>query len=443
MTKKQKSIFAFDYMILLSVIFLLIAGVIAIYSCEYDPSENAPINNTYLKQIFFAGLGLVAVWVMVFINYTQLAEQRYILFAVSLALLIIVLIPIPHVTKRINGARSWLLFVQPSEFVKLSMIIVLAGFLDNVGEEIKSFKRFAQALLIAGAPMVLILLQPDFGTFLVYAAITLAMLFVAGARLRYLLGLITIGVIGLSIPMFIEFSKMNDTTESVFFLFFSNKFYILYVSWFFLFVAILLLVVNLYMKNRKIGLVAYIFFVLFLSTVTSLALDVGLKDYQKQRLLVFLNPELKSRSSGYTIIQTLIAIGSGGVTGTGFLKGSQTQLRFIPQQINDFIFSNIGEEWGFLGAVLVLGAYFLITFRGARIAYLAKDRLGSFVATGIVAMLLFHVLVNIGMAVGVMPITGIPLPFVSAGGSSLVTFCAAIGLLFNVEVRRFVHRDET
>ncbi|MBI4976681.1 MAG: rod shape-determining protein RodA [Spirochaetes bacterium] len=437
-TKPKRALFIFDYLIFFSMLFLLITGVLAVYSANFS-SPGSGRSILYIKQIIFAVIGLGAVWIMMFISYIKIAEQRIIIYGIGIALLVLVLIP--HVGRMVNGSRSWLFGVQPAEFVKLLMILVFSGFVDAMGDEIKTLRGFFKALAIAGVPMALILIQPDFGTFLVYVPITLVILFIAGARLRYLVGLIAIGVIGLSVPMFLSYSRMVNSTDNVFFIFFSHRSYIMYLAFVFMFFAALLFVINLYANSKKINRVAYIFFVLFLSVSAAVALDAVLKEYQKQRLLVFINPELKKLSSGYNIIQSLIAIGAGGFFGRGFLKGSQSQLDFIPQQMNDFVFSNIGEEWGFVGAGLVLLAFFLITFRGARIAYQSKDKLGAMIAGGITTMFLFHTLVNIGMVMGIMPITGIPLPFVSAGGSSLITSAAAVGVLFNIDIRRYVHGE--
>ena len=265
------------------------------------------------------------------------------------------------------------------------------------------------------------------------------MLFVGGVPTRYIVALISIGVIGLSIPMFLEYKRMSDDIDNILFNFFSQRIYIGYLAGIFLFVSALLLTLNFYMNSKYVGLLSFTFFVLFLCTGAALTFDIGLKEYQKQRLLVFMNPQLTRLSSGYNIIQSLIAVGSGGLFGEGFLNGSQSQLNFIPQQVNDFIFSNICEEWGFIGSAAVVLAYAVIFIRGTMAAYFAKDRLGALIVSGVIAMFLCHVIINIGMVVGMMPITGLTLPFISSGGSSIWTFSISIGLIFNVEARRYVH----
>lgn len=434
--KEIKRLFIFDFRILLAIIFLMIAGGVAVYSSTYS-AETSRTSWLFLKYLFFSVTGLVIMCITMFINYTKLAEHRMSLYIPMIALLILVLIP--NVGTTINGSSSWLFGMQPSEFGKLVMIIFLAGYLDQIGDKIKEEKYFALAGLFIVIPIALVLMQPDLGTVLVYCFIVFVMLFVGGVPIRYILALMSIGIIGLSIPMFLEYKRMSDDINNVLFNFLSQRIYIGYLAGVLLFIAVLLLTINFYMSNKYIESISFMFFVLFLSMCAALVFDIGLKTYQKERLLVFMNPQLTRLSSGYNIIQSLIAVGSGGLFGEGFLNGSQSQLNFIPQQVNDFIFSNICEEWGFVGSALVVMAYAVIFVRGITVAYLAKDRLGALIVVGVIAMFLCHVIINIGMVVGMMPITGLTLPFVSSGGSSILTFSMSIGLIFNVEARRYVH----
>lgn len=434
--REIKRLFIFDFRILLSIIFLMIAGGVAVYSSTYS-AEASRMSWLFLKYLFFSFTGLVIMCITMFINYTKLAEHRMSLYIPMIALLILVLIP--NIGTTINGSSSWLFGMQPSEFGKLIMIIFLAGYLDKIGDKIKEEKYFALAGLFIAIPIALVLMQPDLGTVLVYCFIVFVMLFVGGVPIRYIVALMSIGIIGLSIPMFLEYKRMSDDINNVLFNFLSQRIYIGYLAGILLFIAVLLLTINFYMSNKYIELLSFMFFVLFLSLCAALVFDIGLKTYQKERLLVFMNPQLTRLSSGYNIIQSLIAVGSGGLFGEGFLNGSQSQLNFIPQQVNDFIFSNICEEWGFIGSALVVIAYAIIFIRGITVAYFAKDRLGALIVAGIIAMFLCHVIINIGMVVGIMPITGLTLPFVSSGGSSILTFSMSIGLIFNVEARRYVH----
>lgn len=434
--KELKRLFVFDWRILISILFLMAAGAIAVYSSTYSP-DSGKTSWIFLKYIFFSVVGLVIMCITMFLNYTKLAEHRMSLYIPMLIVLILVLIP--GVGTTINGSSSWLFGMQPSEFGKIVMIIFLAGYLDQIGDKIKQKKYFLIAGIFISIPIGLVLMQPDLGTVLVYCFIVFVMLFVGGVPLRYIISLLSIGVIGLSIPMFLEYKRMSDDINNILFNFLSQRLYIGYIAGGFLFISILLLTINFYMNNKYVELFSFTFFVLSLSMCAALTFDIGLKTYQKERLLVFMNPELTRLSSGYNIIQSLIAVGSGGLFGEGFLNGSQSQLNFIPQQVNDFIFSNICEEWGFIGSALVVLAYATIFVRGITVAYFAKDRLGALIISGVIAMFLCHVFINIGMVVGMMPITGLTLPFVSSGGSSILTFSISIGLIFNVEARRYVH----
>ncbi len=435
--EKSKRFFVFDIKILISILFLMTMGGIAIYSSTYD-ADATQLDWIFVKYLFFCITGCILMCITMFLNYTKIAKHKWMLYIPMIVSLILVLLP--FFGRTINGSNRWLFgVVQPSEFGKIALIIVLAEYLNEIGDKVKTFKYLCSSFAIAGVPMVLILKQPDLGTTLVYIAIVITMLFVAGANLKYLIAISFIGVIGLAIPMFLEYSRMYETMDNAFFIFFSNSSYIAYFAGLFFFISLLLFIINFYMNNNRIAFVTFVFFVLFLGMVLSIVLDKGLYDYQKQRLLVFLNPDLKRLSSGYNIIQSIIAVGSGGFFGKGFLQGSQSQLNFIPQQVNDFIFSNIGEEWGFLGSVLVFFAYSVIMVSAAVIAYRSKDRLGAIMVSGIVTMMLFHVIVNIGMVLGMLPVTGLTLPFISSGGSSIWTFSISVGLIFNVEMKRYVH----
>ena len=230
--------------------------------------------------------------------------------------------------------------------------------------KLNTFKDLIPIFIFVGIPFFLILKQPDLGTALVFIAILMGMLFVAGIRLKHFVAIIIAGLAAL--PVF----------------------------WYFL------------------------------------------KDYQKERLMVFLDPNADPLGSGYHIIQSKIAIGSGMFFGKGIFSGTQSQLNFLPENHTDFIFAVVGEETGFIGALIVLLLYFIILYRGIRIASAAKDNFGMLLATGITSMFVFHILVNIGMTMGIMPVTGIPLPLMSYGISSLVMNLFSIGLLLNIYMRR-------
>ena len=297
--REIKRLFIFDFRILLSIIFLMIAGGVAVYSSTYS-AEASRMSWLFLKYLFFSFTGLVIMCITMFINYTKLAEHRMSLYIPMIALLILVLIP--NIGTTINGSSSWLFGMQPSEFGKLIMIIFLAGYLDKIGDKIKEEKYFALAGLFIVIPIVLVLMQPDLGTVLVYCFIVFVMLFVGGVPIRYIVALMSIGIIGLSIPMFLEYKRMSDDINNILFNFLSQRIYIGYLAGILLFIAVLLLTINFYMSNKYIELLSFMFFVLFLSLCAALVFDIGLKTYQKERLLVFMNPQLTRLSSGYNII---------------------------------------------------------------------------------------------------------------------------------------------
>ena len=274
--REIKRLFIFDFRILLSIIFLMIAGGVAVYSSTYS-AEASRMSWLFLKYLFFSFTGLVIMCITMFINYTKLAEHRMSLYIPMIVLLILVLIP--NIGTTINGSSSWLFGMQPSEFGKLVMIIFLAGYLDQIGDKIKEEKYFALAGLFIVIPIVLVLMQPDLGTVLVYCFIVFVMLFVGGVPIRYIVALMSIGIIGLSIPMFLEYKRMSDDINNVLFNFLSQRIYIGYLAGILLFIAVLLLTINFYMSNKYIELLSFMFFVLFLSLCAALVFDIGLKKY--------------------------------------------------------------------------------------------------------------------------------------------------------------------
>jgi rod shape determining protein RodA len=287
-------------------------------------------------------------------------------YAAMLVLLLVVLTPIGDETA---GAQRWITILgfqfQPSEFAKLALIAALAAYLSELREV--RLEHVWRAAGIAAAPMALIFLQPDVGTTMVFAAVLISLLVVAGAKARHIL--IMVGV------------------------------------------AIFL------------GIIAF---------------HLGIvKDYQIARLTSFLDPEADPLRAGYNRAQAEIAIGAGGLFGRGYLNGTQTNLDFVPEQHTDFVFTVVGEEFGFLGAVALLGLLAVLIWRGFRTALMSRDEFGTYLATGIVAMMALQAFVNVGMTMGIMPVTGIPLPLVSYGGTSMVVNWAAVGLLLNVHMRRF------
>ena len=318
------------------------------------------------KQIAFLMLGVVVMAIVATFDYRLVKVYAGITFGILLFALLLVLTPIGDETA---GAQRWISLLgfqfQPAEIAKLAVVAMLSAYLSELREV--RLEHVWRAAAIAAAPMALIFLQPDVGTMMVFAAVLIAVLVVAGARLRHILILIGVAIFG----AIIAFNLGN------------------------------------------------------------------VKDYQIDRLRSFLDPAADPLVAGYNLQQAQIAIGSGGLFGRGYLNGTQTNLDFVPEQHTDFVFTVVGEELGFVGATLLLGLFAVLLWRGFRIALISRDAFGTLLATGIVTMLAFQVVVNVGMTMGIMPVTGIPLPLVSYGGTSMLTNWAAVGLLLNVHMRRF------
>jgi len=303
-------------------------------------------------------------------------------------------------------------------------------------EKISERKRFITALFILILPVGLILLQPDLGTASVYIPIFLLMCFVAGVPIRYLLlvflsGMLTI--IMTVLPVWESQIVKQDIPWVTLFTNFKLRMIVIFACSMVTLVGIL---GNLLLKRRYFFWIAFVFGIITFSLLASVAAGKVLKDYQIKRLIVFLDPQTDPLGSGWNIIQSKIAIGSGSIFGQGFLKGTQSHYRFLPQQSTDFIFSILSEELGFAGGLLVFFLYFVIIFRTFFIMKGANNSFGYYIATGIMGMLFFHFVVNIGMVMGIMPITGIPLLFLSYGGSSLWNVMFCMGLLMSINFRR-------
>jgi rod shape determining protein RodA len=312
-----------------------------------------------------------------------------------------------------NGAQSWIgvggFYLQPSEFAKVGVIICLAVVLSR--RDASTLAGLGAALGITALPWVLVFVQPDLGTSLVFGAILLGMLYWANCKPGWLVllvsPLVAAIVFNLSVPAWLLWSAAMGAIA----------WYTLPWRWL---STVLATAVSLI--SGKLGQVFWGF----------------LEDYQKDRLILFLDPDKDPLGGGYHLIQSRIAIGAGQLWGQGLRGGTQTQLDFIPEQHTDFIFSAVGEEWGFIGCILILFAYLLIFFRLVIIAQNAKDNFGSLLAIGVFAMILFQTTVNIGMTIGLAPITGIPLPWLSYGRSSLLTNFVALGIVQSVA--NFRHR---
>jgi rod shape determining protein RodA len=393
-----------DWPLLFATLALIGIGLATVYSATYLPGAHQGL---WVKQLVWFGVAAVFAWLVAAVHYRFYDSVSWPMYAVSLLLLVAVFV----IGVERMGAKRWIeigsLQFQPSEIAKIATTFVLARFFDHSRLDLRKMRWWLPPLLITLVPFVLVAKEPDLGTASSFPAMLIAMYFWAGMPLGQLL-------LGLS-PIF---------NVALFFLTGS-------VWWFVgLFAALLG-----YARPRLIVLVAMI----ALNGAVAVALPNlwnHLHDYQKRRIETFLNPEQDPSGSGYQVIQSKIAIGSGGVVGKGYLKGSQKALAFLPMRHTDFIYSVVGEEWGLLGSLTVVILYGIVVFRGFRLAAIARDGFASLTAVGITTALFFHIMVNMLMTIGWAPVTGVPLPFLSYGGTALIVNCIQIGLLQNVALRR-------
>ncbi len=393
-----------DWLLFLTPILLMGFASLVIASTQLNLDATIYGWNHFFLGIFGVALAL---WVAR-IRYEILLQWQWIIYAaVNLSLIAVIFVGTSG-----YGAQRWItLFgfnVQPSEFAKLGLIITLASLLRDRSST--TLMGVIRALLIGGVPWALVFIQPDLGTSLVFGAITLGMLYWANVNLGWLIlmlsPLVAAIIFHFSIPIWLLWAAGMGIT-----------------AWFTLpwrlFSTVSATAINL--VSGKLGEVFWGF----------------LKDYQKDRLILFLDPDKDPLGGGYHLIQSRIAIGAGQLWGRGLHQGTQTQLNFIPEQHTDFIFSAIGEEWGFIGAIAVVAAFWFICLRLVIIAQNAKDNFGSLLAIGVFSMIIFQVAINISMTIGLAPVTGIPLPWMSYGRSALLTNFIALGIVESVANHRY------
>jgi rod shape determining protein RodA len=360
-----------------------------------------------LKQIAYLLLALLAGGLIAAVPY-RVYEGRtaYLLYGVALGLLVLTLF-VGHVGL---GAQRWLgwgpVKIQPSELAKVATVILLASQLGDRKKDLTQIRNLVRPILTAGIPFLLVLKQPDLGTSVAFVAMLLTMLYWAGLPLLYLFFLI---------------SPIANVALSF------------YTPAWFVFLGVLAVI--LYRSRIRLLPLLIVVGVNLIVGIATPQIWNHLQPYQKQRITTFLDPGADAYGAGYQIIQSKIAIGSGQVFGKGYLHGTQKGLAFLPEQHTDFIYSVVGEETGFVGAAFVASLYLLLILRGIRVAHHARNRFGGLLAIGMTSIFLYHVLVNIWMTVGLAPVTGLPLPLLSYGGSSLVASFLQVGLIQNVAMR--------
>jgi rod shape determining protein RodA len=350
-----------DWVLLGAVAAVLLIGLLTLYSASRH-SGSGIAANCCVRQLMWVFIALCFMWGAMVIDYHRfLAFAPVIYVAVLLGLVVVLFVP-----SRGHSARRWLalgpLQVQPSELCKIAVVLLLARYLDTVKIKIRHPRFFITAMVLVALPVILIMVEPDLGTAMVFIPVLLVMLYLAGSKTKHIVSICVLGLA--STPVLWRF----------------------------------------------------------------------LRGYQRMRLVAFIKPEVDPLGWGYQTIQSTIAVGSGKFLGKGWLRGTQSRLNFLPAQHTDFVFSVYSEEWGFVGAVILLGLLSLIVARSMRIALQARDFSGNILAAGLVTMLACHFLINVAVVLGLMPVTGLPLPLMSYGGSSLVSTMTLIGLVLNVRV---------
>jgi rod shape determining protein RodA len=356
----------FDWRLAGLAVVVAVFGILTIYSTN---ALSTPFlrRGLHLRQLGWLAAGLVALAAATFLHYRTISRLAYPIFSVCLLGLVAVLVA----GKTGLGAARWIrlgpVSVQPSEFVKLGLILFLARYCDDRREELENPRVFIPPAVLTLLTVGLVLKQPDLGTAILICCTGFFLMVMAGLRLRVLA---PFAVAGLAMAPLL---------------------------W------------------------------------------VFLKDYQRRRIITFVNPDLDPLGAGYHVAQSKIAVGSGGFLGKGWLGATQSQLNFLPLNHTDFIFAVQAEQWGFLGSLLLLAAYAVLIVKALGIARDAKDLFATLLAAGVAGLLLFQVIINVGMVTGLLPVVGVPLPLMSYGGSSLIATLIAIGLLLNIDMRRFVY----
>ena len=432
---KKKIFEMFDYVLILAVLLLVALGVMFIYSSGIN-SDGVMVSNEYIKQIIWASIGFVLMTIFTIYDYRKMEPATVYLFGFFILTLLYTI----FFGRYVNGAKSWVgigdIGIQPAELGKMFYILFFAHFLAK-SVNINPLKRFLFACLILIIPVGLILMQPDLGTASVYLPIFLIMCFIADIPVKYLLYVILLGLFTIGFTILpIWNSEIAKNPIAVIFILTNFKLRAILI-----FTTIVLAVIGFIVKRyfhspRYISVISHILTIVALSLIFSFVLGKVLKDYQIKRLIIFMNPYIDPKGAGWNVIQSEVAIGSGGMSGQGFLKGTQSHFSFLPQQSTDFIFSILSEESGFIGGCLVFVLYFFILIKILYIIHKCSNKFGMYICAGIFAMFLYHFIVNVGMVMGIVPITGIPLLFLSYGGSSLLTAMSSIGLIMNVNFRK-------
>jgi rod shape determining protein RodA len=390
-----------DFYILIPTILLIAIGLLSIYSSTYN---NTFAQNNFEKQLYFFVVSVILFLIIHFLPTNTFKIISVPSYIVGILLLLIVLV----VGKKVSGAKSWLAIgdfgFQPSEFMKIATVLLLSNFLSRSNNDIDSVKDIFTALVIGFVPVALILLEPDMGTSIIFVFFILTILFWKGLSVLWLVVVISPGVVAIS--------AIFGTITFI--------------------ITLIFLLIILFILNKDLFFNGSVFALNLASGFFADYIYKILSPHQQARIKSFIDPTSDPLGSGYNSIQAMVAVGSGGLFGKGFMSGNQTQLQYIPEQWTDFIFCAISEEFGFIGSITVVVLYLILLGRILKNASNTKDEFLSLVQVGFFSVLFIHFFINVGMVLGLVPIIGVPLPFVSYGGSSLMANVIMVSIISNI-----------
>jgi len=418
---KTKHLENFDWILLLVTVSLIAIGLMNLYSIGYIPEKMMDTANQeesyyfYNRQVLWAVLGMAVLLGGALIPFRYFEAGAYLFYFLGLLMLLLLLF-LPGAGDSGRWISIGSIRIQPSEFMKIATIFLLARYLSKKEHSPDSIRVISLSALIVAIPFILIIQQPDLGTAIVFPAILLAMLYWRGLDEGIMLLFIT-PVVNAFLTIYSKHSISEGNYPFSLLIFFIFILVIAYRRRHRIFQSAMLLGINLAVILAVPYLLGY------------------LKPYQQRRVFAFLRPESDILGTGWQVYQSKVAVGSGGLAGKGFLKGTQKMFEFLPERHSDFVYSVLSEETGFLGSLVVLILFLILAYRILSIATRSKGRFASLAAIGICTYFIFHAAVNIGMTIGLAPVTGLPLPFLSYGGSSMLTSCFLIGIVLNFGMR--------
>ncbi len=411
----------FDWSFFLAAVSLWIIGFFIVYSATII-HESGPLAGLYKQQLIWIIMALLIVMAVISVPGRLFYGFAYVIYAGSILLLLMAL----FMGISVKGAERWVMVagfkLQPSEFAKIGLLLALARYLSENEVSLSKITSFIMPIILIGIPFLLVLKQPDMGTAGVFCVMALPMFFWAGLTILEVVYLISpmVSLFLSAIPLMLSFGSEHGwgITGAV--------------PWGVFFVGICLLLY--FTRPSLLVTIGVVVSNLVSATFITIVWGSFLKDYQKMRVISFINPQADPFGAGYQVIQSKVAIGSGNIMGKGFLQGSQTKLSFLPEQHTDFIFSVLGEQFGFIGSTVVILLFTFLIVRGYLITQSIRNRFFNLLIVGSISIITFHTFVNIAMTLGMMPVTGIPLPFLSYGGSFAMTVAILVGLVLNTRM---------